>query len=277
MLVLTRRENERIVLPTVHTSIRVVRISGSTVRLGIDAPPEVPVLREELLETFQQEMSAAQQTSAQAPPLRTAASQRGDSSTSESQLKARDAYEKILDCVVVALEYADAQLTQGNVELARQTIQKALFHLHETRQAVAAGKVDCSVQSTPAQQERLALVVQNVKKSRRPIAAVLERAGFKVKIVPNGCQALDYLAKHARPDLIIFDFDQPLPTRKTPCDTARTLREIRDNPELRGVKVIALGSRSPAELQVTIGPHGVDRWIQTDHQAETLIRELKLL
>ncbi|WP_347245906.1 carbon storage regulator [Thermogutta sp.] len=276
MLVLTRRENERIVLPTVHTSIQVVRISGSTVRLGIDAPPEVPVLREELLEAFQQEMNTSQQSSAQAPPLRIAPSQRGDLPPGEPQFKTRDAYEKILDCLVVALEYAEAQLSQGNIELAHQTIHKALVHLHETRQVVAGGKTDCSIQTAPTQQGRLALVVQNVKKSQRPIAAVLERAGFKVKTVLNGCQALDYLAKNPRPDLIVFDFDKPLPARKTPCDTARTLREIRDNPELRGVKVIALGSRSPAELQVTIGPHGVDQWIPTDHQAETLIRELKL-
>ncbi|MGB9880253.1 MAG: carbon storage regulator, partial [Anaerolineae bacterium] len=106
MLVLTRRENERIVLPTVHTSIQVVRISGSTVRLGIDAPPEVPVLREELLEAFQQEMNTSQQSSAQAPPLRIAPSQRGDLPPGEPQFKTRDAYEKILDCLVVALEYA---------------------------------------------------------------------------------------------------------------------------------------------------------------------------
>ncbi len=277
MLVLTRRENERIVLPTVHTSIQVVRISGSTVRLGIDAPPEVPVLREELLETFQQETAMSQRASTQASLPRTAWPQQRDSSANELPIKTHQAYEKILDCLVVALEYADAQLTQGNLELARQTIQKALVHLHETRQQVGAvGQADCSMQAAQTHQERVALVVQNVKKSQRPIAAVLERAGFKVKIVPNGCQALDYLAKHARPDLIIFDFDQPVPSRKTPCDTARTLREIRDNPDLRGVKVIALGSRSPAELQVTIGPHGVDQWIQTAHQAETFIRELNL-
>ena len=50
MLVLSRKENERIRLgdPIVVT---IVRVSGDKVRLGIQAPPDVLVLRDEL-ETF---------------------------------------------------------------------------------------------------------------------------------------------------------------------------------------------------------------------------------
>jgi len=49
MLVLSRRLNERIVLPGIQTAIQVVGIQGGTVRLGIDAPAEVKVFREEVL------------------------------------------------------------------------------------------------------------------------------------------------------------------------------------------------------------------------------------
>jgi carbon storage regulator CsrA len=48
MLVLSRRLNEKIVLPGSQTSIQVVDIRNGVVRLGIDAPPEVVVLREEV-------------------------------------------------------------------------------------------------------------------------------------------------------------------------------------------------------------------------------------
>ncbi|HUY36899.1 MAG TPA: carbon storage regulator [Pirellulales bacterium] len=47
MLVLSRRENERIKLGD-SIVITVVRLSGDKVRLGIDAPANVVVLREEL-------------------------------------------------------------------------------------------------------------------------------------------------------------------------------------------------------------------------------------
>ena len=47
MLVLSRKESERIRLGD-SIVITVVRVSGDKVRLGIDAPPSVLVLREEL-------------------------------------------------------------------------------------------------------------------------------------------------------------------------------------------------------------------------------------
>ncbi len=47
MLVLSRRESERIRLGT-SIVVTVVRVSGDKVRLGIEAPRDVLVLREEL-------------------------------------------------------------------------------------------------------------------------------------------------------------------------------------------------------------------------------------
>jgi len=51
MLVLGRRLNEKLVLPSIPATIQVVAIQGGTVRLGVEAPPEVPVLREEICPT----------------------------------------------------------------------------------------------------------------------------------------------------------------------------------------------------------------------------------
>jgi carbon storage regulator len=47
MLVLSRRENERIRLGD-SIVVTVVRVAGDRVRLGIDAPADVLVLRDEL-------------------------------------------------------------------------------------------------------------------------------------------------------------------------------------------------------------------------------------
>lgn len=49
MLVLARQLNERIVLPTVPATIAVVAIKPNGVRLGIDAPSSVTILREEVM------------------------------------------------------------------------------------------------------------------------------------------------------------------------------------------------------------------------------------
>ena len=50
MLVLTRRPHEKIVLPSLGVTIQVVSIKGGSVRIGIEAPPDVQVMREELLD-----------------------------------------------------------------------------------------------------------------------------------------------------------------------------------------------------------------------------------
>jgi carbon storage regulator CsrA len=48
MLVLSRRPNEKIVFPSLGITIQVAEIKKGRVRLGIEAPPEVKVLRDEL-------------------------------------------------------------------------------------------------------------------------------------------------------------------------------------------------------------------------------------
>jgi carbon storage regulator len=52
MLVLSRKKNESIVIDN-HIVITVVEIRGDKVRLGITAPKEVPVYRQEILNAIQ--------------------------------------------------------------------------------------------------------------------------------------------------------------------------------------------------------------------------------
>jgi carbon storage regulator len=61
MLVLSRKVGERIWIGE-QISITVVRISGGGVRIGIEAPPEMPVVREELKKGIVQSVSADQST-----------------------------------------------------------------------------------------------------------------------------------------------------------------------------------------------------------------------
>jgi carbon storage regulator len=49
MLVLARKLNERIVIPCIQTAVQIVGIQGGIIRLGIEAPPEVKVFREEVI------------------------------------------------------------------------------------------------------------------------------------------------------------------------------------------------------------------------------------
>ena len=54
MLVLTRKVGQRILIGD-NVAITIVRVAQGTVRVGIEAPPETPIVREEL----QAELQAA--------------------------------------------------------------------------------------------------------------------------------------------------------------------------------------------------------------------------
>jgi carbon storage regulator len=58
MLVLSRKPGESIVIDQ-QITIRVIEIRGDRVRLGIEAPREVPVHRSELLERLEKAVAVA--------------------------------------------------------------------------------------------------------------------------------------------------------------------------------------------------------------------------
>ena len=74
MLVLSRHRDESIIIGD-NIVVTVVDVRGDKVRLGIDAPTEIPVHRQEVYEAIQRERQAEQQQSS---------SQQGASSKSEN-------------------------------------------------------------------------------------------------------------------------------------------------------------------------------------------------
>ncbi len=48
MLVLSRRENEEILFPELGITVKVIKMKGNQVRLGISSPESIKVLRGEL-------------------------------------------------------------------------------------------------------------------------------------------------------------------------------------------------------------------------------------
>lgn len=75
MLVLSRKCAQTIVLPTLGITIDLLEIKGNRVRIGIDAPAEVPVYRQEVAERLAaQEVAQTQMSDARSKPVLLAAS-----------------------------------------------------------------------------------------------------------------------------------------------------------------------------------------------------------
>jgi carbon storage regulator len=70
MLVITRKPGERICLGD-DVTITVLEVVGSTVRLGIEAPSEIPVYRHEIWAAVKAENQAAANASIKDLPKRT--------------------------------------------------------------------------------------------------------------------------------------------------------------------------------------------------------------
>ena len=70
MLVLSRQRDESIIIAD-NIKITIVDIRGDKVRLGIDAPKEIPVHRQEVFDAIQRENDHEKAEAAPAPPEET--------------------------------------------------------------------------------------------------------------------------------------------------------------------------------------------------------------
>ena len=67
MLVITRKAGDRVQIGD-DITVTLLEITGSSVRIGIDAPAEVAVYRHEILEAVKEENRAAAEAAAELPP-----------------------------------------------------------------------------------------------------------------------------------------------------------------------------------------------------------------
>lgn len=84
MLILARRTGERVVIGD-EILVTVMEISGSTVRLGIEAPQGISIFREEIWLAVKEENRAAAEVAADALPAAPIAELAVDSSESEAE------------------------------------------------------------------------------------------------------------------------------------------------------------------------------------------------
>jgi carbon storage regulator CsrA len=241
MLVLSRKEHEKFIFANLGVTVEIVRVSGSTVRVGIDAPPEIAIVREEIAD--QQTLTQSRSASRAAPAITT------------HRLRNR------LNTATLALKLMHKQLAAGMTQAAEETLQKALDAFELLDQELGAN-AKCP---TPA--PRRALLVEDDKNECELLAGILRMSGYEVDTAHDGLEALDYLASH-RPDFVLLDMGMPR------CDGSATIAAIRRDPQLRGLKVFAVSGSSQRELGITTGERGVDRWFEKPLDPQRLLGEM---
>lgn len=85
MLILSRKSNESIVIDG-RITVKIVRVDGEVVKVGIQAPPEVPVHRQEVYDEIQRSNKQALTTSRRAVPRLQSVAPAAQQESQESQV-----------------------------------------------------------------------------------------------------------------------------------------------------------------------------------------------
>lgn len=250
MLVLSRGPEDKIVFPNLGITVEILRVSGNRVRVGVDAPKDVRVLRHELAESFNAELHAADAAHAD----------QNDGHHQRNQLNRAS----------VALGLAEKQLNAGLQDRALTTLRKAMSEFDRLDADLAGPTDQIPIETTRPR----ALLVDDDANEAELLAGYLEMSGFEVSTACDGLQAMVHLGRTDRPDVVLLDMHMPR------MDGPQTVRSIRDAEDLRDLRIYAVTGANSDEMAVPVGPEGVDRWfrkpIKPQDLVDTMHRELGL-
>jgi carbon storage regulator CsrA len=250
MLVLTRRETEKILLPDLGVTVELMSVSGNRARLGISAPKSVRILREEVATNGR---------------LIQEATARGTFNREFShEMRNR------LNGAGIALEMLRLHLEAGNLTSALGPLEKVADELNGLKAAlmeVESAAVAAKAAARARRPWRALLVEDNANESNL-LAGYLRMTGFEVDTAGDGADALDYLHSHDRPDVVLLDMLMPR------CDGPTTVGRIRRDPELDGMKIYAVSGTSQKRFDLQTGPGGVDRWFTKPVDPRELVRQI---
>lgn len=245
MLVLSRRSREAVVFPTIGVTVQILRVAGKVVRLGIEAPRSIPVLRTEVDITGPKSniIDAINASRALTVENHTLTGSEDEAREQRHRLRGR------LNTATVAIHLAEKQLLAGMTKEADNTLQRALRELQDLDDALQSPN-QTRLPAGPARRLRALLVEDNAYESSL-LESYLRMSGLDVIKATDGQEALEYLSSHEIPDVVLLDMHMPR------FDGPSTLAAIRSNPALARLKVYAVTGSKPEELGSSVK---VDGW-----------------
>ncbi len=194
MLILSRREAEKVLFPGLGISVEITRVQGRSVRLGIQAPDEIRIIRGEL-----------EATADLIPRKR-------DRKKSKCSVESSPAIQKCLDAANLAIHLAQNQLRQNLNEKAEDALNHALECL-ETLQNVSGITEDTNLSSASVNEvqsdykldrKKVALVVNDLNYPTEQLIDQLSSLGYQTTHFNNGESLIEFLQSQEQPNLILL-------------------------------------------------------------------------
>ncbi len=247
MLVLSRRAEQHIVFPHLGIRVNVLQVKGQLVKLGVDAPKSVRVLRSELNDQ------------GCSPP---AGSQIGNrSELSEHQLRNEL---NLLTLKIQALQHRIDRGDRVDTDTALQTVLDGFSAIDHSFDAPIAA----TPSGTLGRPLRL-LVVEDSDNERQLMAYLLASHGFDVQVAPDGLAALSQLElASVLPDCVLMDMQMPY------ASGLETLYQIRTNDQLKHLLVFAVTGSKRDESSEPIA-HSWDGWFSKPLDVKALVDRLQ--
>lgn len=238
MLVLSRRPGEKVVFPSLGITIEILRSRGAISRLGIEAPDDVPVVRDEVVS-------------------RSASDDRNTPFTlSAADRQTRHDWHNKLNRMMLRLQLLQRQLELGLATDPELHLDELFSELSNLEQATT----DAVVKSASPK----VLIVEDQPNERELLATCLRLGGIDVATAGNGREAFNFLHEHELPDLILLDMRMP------EVDGPTFLKSLRDDIRLHELRVFAVSGSSRSEFDAE--PLPVDGWISKPVRIDALLR-----
>ncbi|WP_182866452.1 response regulator [Rhodopirellula sp. JC639] len=244
MLVISRRLNESVQFPNLGITVTLLKNTGSRIRLGIDAPSEVEILRSELAGG---ELAGGDSRTCYDNSHRSASSNRHLDSASKILRKLRTTVE--------SMQWDDS----------RALLTAAFCELRSLDEQVEARRNGMSLAGAAP---RRALLVDDNRNESRLLASYLRLKSFEVDVAYDGADAVEHLDNGEKPDVVLLDMNMPK------YDGRWTVNKLRSDPQHCGLKILAVSGMEPDDYDVPIGASGVDRWLRKPLNPEELVREI---
>ena len=244
MLVLSRGVDDKVVFPSLGITVDIIRVDGNKVRLGIDAPREIPVHRHEIVERMKE-------FGEEIIPFR----------PKDNQLT--HAIRNRLNAASLGLHVLHQKLEVGNTNEAEADIF-AIFNELKAIEDEVQGRTPAS-EVTSMNEGHRALIVEDDANERELLSGYLELKGFQVDTAIDGLQAMVKLTNEQRPDVVLLDMRMPR------FDGKKTVSAIRGNPDYHDLKVFGVSGEHRAKLNIPLGKRGVDRWFSKPLNPQELV------
>ncbi len=238
MLVLSRRADQQIVFPNLDIKVNVLQIKGKVVKLGIEAPRDVPILRPESCDDF--DFTALQRNI--------------EPGVDRHQLRNH------LNAINLGLKLFQKQTEVGMESDAEKTMQRVIDELQKLDSSI--GQAKSKIKPVNSSKAPRLLVVDDDENERTLLSGLLKMHGFDVITAADGVEALDQLSSGELPEFILLDMKMPN------ADGPSTIRQIRGDARFNNVKVFAVSGTSPRELGVD---SGIEAWFPKPLDPERLI------